>query len=283
MLSDIRPAREDEAAACRALLPEAFAPFGWAPELFIAATPDGIAGALAMQWAPRGFPILLYAAADFRDQDIARRLVECAAATASGETAALRAWAPLDEGSAPAATLLAAGFKVTRRLLAFETHEPLRFENTMTALAERMANKIPEDVVVVRLADAPAEGVVHLVTPQFASLPHDIAWRIRPGAHHGYDRDVSLVLMRGTDVLGAMLVRRSGDLAEVDVNVVAPAVRGRWANVLLLEGMARRARMAGVKSFHFFCEEHVRDTVNLARRSGARDLPPRLMLTLPLG
>lgn len=167
--------------------------------------------------------------------------------------------------------------------MAFETREPLLFEKAMTALAERMAGKIPRDVVLVTLADAPAEGVVRLVAPQFASLPHDIAWRIRPGAHHGYDRDVSLVLMRGTDVLGAMLVHRSGELAEVDVNVVAPQIRGRWANVLLLEGMARRARTAGVTCFHFFCEEHVRDTANLARRSGVHVLPPRLMLTLLLG
>ena len=80
-----------------------------------------------------------------------------------------------------------------------------------------------------------------------------------------------------------MLCRRVGDRVDIDVNVVAPELRRSWANVVLLEGMARRGRAAGVNRFQFTCEEHVRDTLNLARRSAARQLPTQLVLVLPLG
>jgi hypothetical protein len=79
-----------------------------------------------------------------------------------------------------------------------------------------------------------------------------------------------------------MLCRRFGDVADIDVNVVTPELRRGWANVPLLEGMARRCHAVGGVRFRFSCEEHVRDTLNLARCSGARQLPTQVLLALPL-
>jgi hypothetical protein len=36
--------------------------------------------------------------------------------------------------------------------------------------------------------------------------------------------------------------------------------------MMLLEAMAKRCRVTGLVRFRFSCEEHVRDTLNLARR-----------------
>jgi GNAT superfamily N-acetyltransferase len=260
------------------MLPDAFPAFGRAPELLVATSPNGLIGAAAVAWVPRGFPILLFVAEGWRRQGIGRRLLEAATASAAGETTALRAWNAVQEDSAAASFLQAVGFQVTRRLLVFET-DAAEFEASMTALLRRMAGKVPGDVIVGTLAQAPPSGVVSLVAPQFATLPHDVAWRITSGSPLGYDQTLSLVLLQKGKVIGAMLCKRSGELAEVDVNVVAPAFRGGWANLLLLEAMARRARADGVAHFRFSCEEHVRDTLNLARRSGARHLPPNVLLT----
>jgi hypothetical protein len=67
-----------------------------------------------------------------------------------------------------------------------------------------------------------------------------------------------------------MLCRRFGDVADIDVNVVTPELRRGWANVPLLEGMARRCHAVGGVRFRFSCEEHVRDTLNLANASASR-------------
>jgi hypothetical protein len=135
----------------------------------------------------------------------------------------------------------------------------------------------------VPLAEAPADEVIRLVAPSFAALPHDVAWRIAPGSVYGYDRALSLVLLHGAArVGGAVLCRRFGERVDMDVGVVAPELRHGWANLMLVEGMARLGHAAGVTRCRFSCEEHVRDTLNLARRSDAARLPAQVVLTLPL-
>ncbi len=280
----VRPALEAESVSCRALLPEAFLPSGYAPELFVAPAPEsGILGAAALAWVPDGFPLLIRVAEGWRRQGIGGALLRAVMDTAAGETPALRAWGPLAEASPGALFLQAAGFRPIRRLLVFET-DAVRFATAMTALLGRFraAGRVPADVRLASLDEAPPSEVVRLVTQHMATQPHDVAWRIAPGAPNGYNRALSLVLMRDVRVVAAMLCRRHAEAIEVDVNVVAPDVRRGWANLLLLEGMARLCRAAGIRRFRFSCEEHVRDTLNLARRSGAVQLPAQLVLALPL-
>ncbi|MGH8316489.1 MAG: GNAT family N-acetyltransferase [Steroidobacteraceae bacterium] len=286
----IREARPDEAAACRGMLPDAFPAAGAAPSLFVAADARGlIQGVLAMAWVPRGFPILMHVAEPYRRRGIGRALLRAAIASAQGETPALRCWGPVEQGGVAFLFLQACSFRVIRRLLVFETGGALCnapvFEASLTALLKRLvaAGKVPRDARLVSLAEAPAAQVVELVAAELAALPQDVARRIAPGATGGYDRSLSRVLMRGSDIAGAMLCWHSGETLEIDVNVVKPELRCGWANVMLLEGVARVARAAGVVRFRFSCEKHIRDTANLARRCGASALPPRLVMAQELG
>ena len=97
-----------------------------------------------------------------------------------------------------------------------------------------------------------------------------------------YDQDKSAVLLRGNEVKGALLYMWNDGNPIIDVNVVAPELRRGPANVLLLEAATRNALEGGGISFRFRCEEHVRDTVNLARRSGAKLARVQLAFTRTL-
>jgi hypothetical protein len=137
-------------------------------------------------------------ASAFGPASAGRALLQAAVAAAAGETPALRAWGPLGESSPEALLLQAAGFRVTRRLLVFET-DAVQFRADMTALLDRMraAGRVPHDVRLASLAEAPAAEVISLVANQFAALPHDVASCIEPGAANGYDPTLSLVVVRG--------------------------------------------------------------------------------------
>jgi GNAT superfamily N-acetyltransferase len=282
---EVRPASDAEAAVCRATLPETFPAVGPAPECYVAIAPGaGVVGAAAVAWIPRGFPVLVRVSSGWRRQGIGRALLRSAIADAGGETSALRSWNTLPEGGDEADFLLACGFRILRRLLMFET-DAVEFERSMTALLSRlrMAGKLPRDMQLATLGETPPSELIALLAPQFATLPHDVAWRLTPDAPGAYDPALSLVLLMGRSTVGAMMCRRTADTVEVDVSVVAPALRHSWANVVLLEATARRCHAAGITRFRFCCEPHVRDTLNLARRSGARSLPAQVSLALPLG
>ena len=272
---DIRPAVAEDTVTCRTLLPDAFPAIGRPPELLVAHGPDGIAGAAAVAWVPNGFPVLLHVATPWRRRGIGRALLEAAAASVRGETRALRSWGTVAEASPAAGLLRAAGFAPTRRFLWFETGAAA-FETSMTRLLDRLHRRVPADGRVVTLAEAPKQGVVRLVAPGFAALPHDVAVRLMPGARNGFDPALSLVVLRGEAVVGAMLCRAAEGALRVEVNIVAPGLRGGWVNLVMLEAMARRGRQAGFGRFRFGCEPDVRDTIGLARRSGATALPEEL-------
>jgi hypothetical protein len=72
-----------------------------------------------------------------------------------------------------------------------------------------------------------------------------------------------------------MLWRAEDGAAVVDARVVAPAWRGDWPNLLLLESGARQARAEGLERLQFHCDDDVADTLSLARRCGAREMPPK--------
>jgi GNAT superfamily N-acetyltransferase len=283
MTDAIRPARDGEAAACRMMLPAAFPATGAAPELFVAPGPEGIRGAVAIAWVPKGFSVLVQVAAPWRRQGIGSALIEAAAASALGETAALRAWMPVSEGSIAAAFLQTAGFRIVRRLLVFET-DSVHFGLALNGLLRRAqaGGRVSRQLTLATLAAAPVQGVVDLVAPEFATLPHDLAAQMAPDNHDGYDRALSLVLLHDGAVVGAMLCRRFDDLVEIDVNVVVPTLRHGMANLILLEGMARMSQDAGIRRIRFSCEEHVRDTLNLGRRAGAIRMPNQLLFARSL-
>jgi len=88
-----------------------------------------------------------------------------------------------------------------------------------------------------------------------------------------------LAVKLGRVVVGVMLCQMDGDALRVEVNVVAPELRGGWANLLMVEAMARRARTAGSTPFRFGCKPHVTDTLGLTWRSGAVPMVEQLEMS----
>jgi hypothetical protein len=142
---------------------------------------------------------------------------------------------------------------------------------------------IPANAEVVSLRDAPAREVARLVSQTFDSPVDDVLANARGQAPGGFDPEYSFVLLVDGDVCGALLQRRIGDIPQVEVSVIAPALRLGWAPVLLLREAARRGIAAGAQHIRFRCEDGVLDTVNLARRTGARLARTAVEYSAPLG
>src|SRR4051812_10050124 len=116
----------------------------------------------------------------------------------------------------------------------------------MTALLARLRRRIPEGARVVPISQAKPDRVAELVAAQFGVPPHETARRLVPGAASGFDLELSLALLNGDVLCGAMLASRSGSLLVIEINIVAPAWRRGWTNSMLVEAMARRGRAAGI-------------------------------------
>ncbi|HEX2113970.1 MAG TPA: GNAT family N-acetyltransferase [Alphaproteobacteria bacterium] len=272
--------------AARMLLPDVFSATE-APDMFFLAAAEGephLVGAAAAAWAPGGFPVEVHVVSPFRRRGIGRALIEAVAAAAADETDRLRSWSMVGEGSEAEAFLRATGFTRSRRFLGFET-DGAKFApiiNVMRRWLER-GGKIPPTARIVNLSEAPRFQLIRLVATELATLPATIAARIVAQETLHYDNDLSVVLMLDGKIGGAMLMTRSAGIARVEVNVVAPHLRHGWANVMILDEAARRAAASGLKRFRFFCDEHTRDTINVARRAGAASLGSGLFFERRLG
>lgn len=277
----IRTATDADAPLCRQLLPAAFVPSGRAPELLVACGPEGVRGALALAWVPGGFTVLVNVAPAWRRGGIGRALMAQARLSAQGETPVLRAWHAVSKDSPADAFLQACGFACTRHFLVFDT-DLARNSAALSARLDRARRRMPAALSLRPLAEAPLSAVAALVAGDFSVSPHEALAKLAPDHPDPYAPQLSQVLMADGAVAGAILGRRYGDVIEIDINVVVPALRGGVANLMLLEAIGRLSREAGVARFRFSCEAHVRDTLNLGERSNAVRLPDQLLYTLPL-
>ena len=278
----IRPARDAEAAACRALMPETFAP-ARAPELHVAVASNAIVGAAAIGWVPGGFPVQAHVVPSWRRRGVGRALLDAVATAARGETARLRAWTLVGEGSPAEAFLRAAGFAVERRFHGFDTGFEFAAHVARVRAYLARGGRIPGDIAVVPPSAAPRAELVALVAANLNAVPAAVAARLAGDGAPGYDDALSVVLIHDGAVAGATLTSREGAIGRIEVNVVAPALRGGWANVVLLDETARRGMAGGIERFRFFSDETTRDTMNLGRRTGARFLGVGLVMERPLG
>jgi GNAT superfamily N-acetyltransferase len=277
----IAAANDAQAPLCRRWLPAAFARTGPAPELLVASVDGGACGALALEWCAGGFALHMHVEPGQRRRGIGSALQAAAIALARGETAALRAAAPVSQGSPAAAFLQARGFAVTRHLLVFDS-DGERYSATLTALLRRAHKRVPPKTELVALAATPAGVVAGLIAAEFDVPRYDVIAKLDPGHADAYEQQLSQVLLHDGVAAGAILGRRYGDTIEVDINVVTPALRHGVANLMLLEAIGRLSRQAGVQRFRFSCEAHVSDTVHLGERSSAQRLPDRLLYALTL-
>ncbi len=267
----IRRAGDGELRACRMLVPEAFAPRR-APECHVAlaGSPPVPVAAAAVSWVAGGFPLQVHVAQPWRRRGIGRALVETVAASAIGETDRLRSWSLIPEDGVAHAFLTALGFSVARRFLGYEA-QGWQIAETIASVRQRLESKgrIPAELRIVSLPDAPHEQVVRLAATELSVMPAAVAARIAAQDTSSFSSGLSIVLMLNGRVCGAILVSRRESMARVEINVVAPEYRHGWANVVLLDEAIRRGMASGVERFRFFSDEKTRDTVNLGKRTGA--------------
>jgi len=271
-------AREDEARACRMLLPAAHR--DPEPEVLVARGPGGaILGAAALQWqgwrTPPGFPLLVEVVPSARRRGVGRALVEAAAALATGEAPGLWAWDLLAEASKAARFLAACGFAPRTRVRDYRV-EVAAAASVASAVVARLRERgrVPPGARVVPLREADLAAVARLVTWELGTAPTDLRARLAAGTAE-FNLDHSLALLAGSHLAGAVLIRWEAEPV-ADAIVVAPAYRGGWANALMLDAITALGRAVGATHFRFIAEQGVRDTVKLASRAGGEVIEERV-------
>jgi GNAT superfamily N-acetyltransferase len=271
----VAAASEAESAACIALIPQ----LRRTEAEFLVARRDGaLVGAAGVVWRswqhPAGFPFAVEVIPAARRQGVGRRLAAAAAQMAAGETDGIWSLSSVDESNPAAAFLRACGFEARRRQFHFEIETAAATSN-FRAVAQMMRarGRIPADARMIPLAEADMEAVAWLVSAEFSTGPVGLLQRLRQGERGpGFDPARSLALMQGDRLAGVVLCSLEGRVLEVGARVVAPAWRGRWASVLQLEAIANYAYDDGGEVVRFSCDETVRDTLGVARRSGAAEV-----------
>jgi GNAT superfamily N-acetyltransferase len=269
----VNTAREQEAPACLALLPELA---GAPAELLIARQNGKFAGAAAVVWAnwtePAGFTVQVRVLGAARRQGVGRRLIETAADLADGETDGLWSLRATPLASAEAKFLEACGFLPRKREHYFEVElEPML--DSIHAVAQRYRERvqIPQGAEVVDLADinGPLDEIAWLIAREFNGNP---VAHVQSLYQRRQDPDDKSVVVRiNGEVAGVLLSRAKGAILTVDIRVVAARWRMSWPNLMMMEEGLFRARAAGRQQIKFFCDESLNDTRNLAKRGKGKE------------
>ena len=269
----VSPALEPETSACLALLPKAA---DWPVELIAAKRGGELVGAAAVRWRnesnPAGFPVAIHVVAAERRRGVGRRLMEAATALCRGETPGLWSLHPIAEGTPEASFAVGCGFGFARREHHFEADTDAVLAvvaPTVSRLRDR--GKLPEDLRLVSLAEAPLDQVARLFAGGSATPGAGMMDRLTRYARDGDGvGDRSRVALRREQIEGAIIWRRRGDLALVEMWAIHPRNRG-WLSLVLLEDGLRRGRAEGLRTLRFHCDETVRDTMSLAEQCGAKE------------
>ena len=168
--------------------------------------------------------------------------------------------------------LQARGFSVHRHTSVFEA--PLARALTVTRRYYdwlSAGGQIPADARVVPLSQCADYAAVARLVEQHLGGDLDRATRkllgLGPTAFNAKGSHV--VEYRGR-VIGAILGRREDNTAIIDVNVVDPAFRHGWPNLILMHTALICCDEDGVTDLRFTARERYRATLKLARHMGAQ-------------
>ena len=275
-LVEIGPANRTELSACFMLMPQLV---GLTPELFTARCHGRLVGAAAILWQswsdPGGFPIALHVLPSERGRGLGRRLLAHVAETAVGETDGLWSLESLADADPRAHFLRACGFEVAKTQLHFEV-EGAPFHAHMMAIVRRLRdrNRIPAAARTTPARSAPLDALAKLMAAEFGRGPVQLRHRLERSAIDSleFDLDRSVVVMDGSQVAGALLVRWNDGRPTIAAHVVAQPWRKGWANALLLETTTRIGLEGGATRFQFHCDDDLTDTTNLALRGAGRQV-----------
>jgi len=269
----VTQAREHEAPACLALLPE----IGGAPaELLIARVDGEFAGAAGVVWAswaePAGFHVAVRVLEAARGRGVGRKLLMAASDLADGETDGLWSFqaTPLDS---PAAKFLeACGFAPRKRDHYFQIGVSRMLDHVGGIVRRyRERGHIPPGADVVFLSDveAPLEEITWLIARELDNGPLVHPQTLRRRLVDSADR--SMIARFNGELAGVTLWRVEGGNAIADVRVVARQWRSGWPNLLMMETGLLRAREEGLEQIKFFSDEALNDTRNLAKRGEGQE------------
>lgn len=274
----ITPAAPREEAACLALLREIW---GYPAEILAARLDGVLVGAAGVVWEGRHDPVgaLVHVRVlpDWRRRGIGRALLAACAALVEDDADGLWTLDGIDEASPPADFLRASGFAASHRTHYFRVD--VRAILALTdPIVERLRrhNRVPASVRVIPLRDAPLADVARLAGQEFGQNPLRVYHGLRAGladdAGRTIDFDTSVIVMEGGEVAGGFLFRHGKDNPIANQEIVAPAWRGTYVHPLQLQAVAARVLASGATMVTFQCDEDVRDTMNVARRTGGEPL-----------
>ena len=221
---------------------------------------------------PVGPGVALHVIPPCRQCGVAGSLLERLTAAARDRGAeAVYAMQRVEAGSAEEQAWQWLGFEVYDRV---EEHElPLaEFEPRLAPLVDRMRvrGRIPDGARIIPLYQADHQAVLRLHLEEMGGDTATLGRKLSgegPGAFHPrYSR----VLLVGERVVGCILAHRTArDVAAVDADIVAPDLRGGWANVWLKLEATRGALSLGIERFHFSSFDHYEDTRSFTSKLGA--------------
>jgi GNAT superfamily N-acetyltransferase len=239
----IRPPRESEFAAIRAMLPEAAGHSGRLFHLaFDPGPPSAIVGALSYQDVGDSLSSLrLHVVESRRRSRIGTRMVDFAAAQARQlGRPAIYADADIKNETAAEPFLKSAGFTIAGTLTAVESDlGPIgeRIERFEQRLAQ--AQGFPEGSRVVSIADAPLDQILKMHGDHIAHAPM-LAGLLRNFHPEKYPDSVALIL--GDRVIAFAMAQVIGDVFYVPAVVTLPEYRGKRLMALLFREVGERMR-----------------------------------------
>jgi N-acetylglutamate synthase-like GNAT family acetyltransferase len=168
-----------------------------------------------------------------------------------------------------------------------EHHELLvdQFETQLAPLYEKMRahGKIPDSARIIPLFAADLSQVLQLHVAELGGDTTTLSQKLRGMVPRSFTPRLSKVLTVNDRVVGFILANRiSREVAHVDANVVAPEVRGGWANVWLKLEATREAIKNGITTFVFTTFDHYKDTRSFTERLDGVTVRISVLMYLPL-
>lgn len=175
------------------------------------------------------------------------------------------------------------------RWLAFEPLETVVYhELPLNAIEARLAplydwmskkEGIPESAAIIPLCDSDHQAVINLHLETLGGNRDLLLRKLRGEGLGAFHPLYSRVLMVEGEVKGCILAHReSKEVAVVDANILAPDVRGGWANLWLKLEATRGAVKLGIERFIYSTFDHYEDTRAFSKMLGGVETRRMLLM-----
>lgn len=272
----IRPANQTDWRALRLLLPHAVH-FGAGVRVLVAKTDSGdsrVLGAAALTARPRAEPVpglrlSIHVIPPARRQGIARTLFNACVAIAAAEgLSALYAWGPVEPASTDSQAWKRLGMEHSCHVL--ETRTDLAASiRYLQPIYQQVVQRgwVPAGARLVPLDRADPAGIAQLHVQHLGGDFDTLLRRLGGQTPPPYHPEMSPVILLDGRVAAFILTLPIGDgVGLIESTVVAPSVRGRWANLWMRVAGARRCLELGLHTVLYYTYDRHGDTRKVAQR-----------------